>query len=603
MSIDQIFKGMNSRLWTITILVILSSSILLAKLWYEQLRLGKQYRQQILKQSIRQIWISPTRGRIISSDGVLLADNKLAFDLVFHLHEMRRPGRFQHTLDHIQQQAMRINRLIRRSNSLTEDQIHYHIKRYPARPIVIFSDLNDTELTRLYESDIDKKGIDIQVNSHRIYPMGAIGAHSIGFVGHRRLSEKKMKNYSPAYVSVEPVGRAGLEYVYNTRLGGIGGRRTIRVNHLGFHHDSIQSTSAVHGNDLVLTVNSKAQLIAQKLLDKKKGAIVLLDCRRGAVLAMVSSPSYDLNTLGKTYSKLAKDENNRPLVNRALAAGYLPGSIIKPLIAIAALREKVITLHTMFKCQGYYRVANEEIACFNRIPHGQIIVNDALKVSCNAFFIHCGLKLGLDRLQSLLGLAGIGSKPSLELQPGNMRGTYPSRKLIQKYYQRKWTTIDTALISIGQGFISLSPLQAAVYTVAIANGGTLYQPYLVQRRKNDDMAIKQDTSQDDHRSLGLAQNTLRHIRRAMHQVVWAHRGTGQSAQSASMMLAGKTGTTEIGNGQYNTWFICFGPYQNPRYAMAILVENGESGGITAAPLAKQFFEQFLAEDVEALDQK
>jgi penicillin-binding protein 2 len=219
-----------------------------------------------------------------------------------------------------------------------------------------------------------------------------------------------------------------------------------------------------------------------------------------------------------------------------------------------------------------------------------------LESSCNPFFIHGGVNLGLEKLQTIFSQAGIGNDLNFIITYSSSTGSFPSRARKYQTTHQRWNIFDTALISIGQGPISTSPLQAAMFTAAIANGGTLYQPYLVQKVRTQSNHLVKFFQPQVLGHLDVSPATLETIHKGMHEVIHGAQASAGEAQTKTIDLAGKTGTAEVGKGKYkknNTWFICFGPYKEPKYAMAVLIEDGSSGGKTAAPLARRFFELYL----------
>jgi penicillin-binding protein 2 len=320
---------------------------------------------------------------------------------------------------------------------------------------------------------------------------------------------------------------------------------------------------------------------------------------------MASVPGFDLTRVDSShfdstyYKSLQADRERRPLLNRAMHT-YTPGSILKPLIALAALDAGVLQPEALHDCVGAYPLGPQsQIRCWNRSGHGELDLVHAVEASCNPYFIAAGVATGLDRIRPLLLAAGIGSRPALDLPP-----QLPERAefgicpflAARSYGRRKWITADTAFLSIGQGVIGITPMHAALYTAAIANGGSIYRPFLVRSvRRQDGREVSTATPVVESR-LPVRPEHLALIRQGMFLVVNGERGTGRSARNSAISLAGKTGTAEVGTvaeRYHDTWFIGFGPVEQPRYAVAILVEHGESGGRTAAVLAGRLFERWL----------
>lgn len=596
-TIDRFFHGLTPRIWTLFLFFLLLGGLLGLRLWHMQMESGEQYSEDIRRQSIRRLRVPPLRGRIFSADGQLLSDNRLVPSVYFHLHEMRQPGRnsYQRTLDFVVAQAEAVGRVIGRGNPLQREDVVQHLRHVAALPLLVFANLTPEELARLEEHMPPFVGVEIASDSVHFYPFGEVGAQAVGYVGKRFATTEDRQRYS--YFIPELMGKTGLEMRYDAELAGQGGERQVRVDFSGLVREEFDDPSlprARPGDDLVLTLDSKAMRLGQNLMRPYRGALVLLDCHSGAVLALVSSPTFDSNGVGsQAFAATIADTAGRPLINRALAAGYAPGSIVKPLVALALLEAGTITPDTVINCPGAYESGRLKIHCNNRQGHGPMTVEHALEESCNTFFIHAGMEAGIERLSPWLKTAGIGAATGFEL--GGGRGFLPARDNPRNPHP--WYPSDTAFASIGQGLFSLSPLQAAVYGAALANGGTVYRPYIVKEIRNGKTERQLFVTQPELRgTLAAKPENLAVVQHGMWLVVHGDRASGYEAETPVIELAGKTGTAEIGprNDRHkNTWFLCFGPWQDPRYALCVLVEDGASGGKTAAPIARKFFEGYL----------
>ena len=512
------------------------------------------------------------------------------------MHQERKSGR-QMTRFYVLDQITRVATLIHRPVDVTLEQLRRHMTNYPALPYRAFRALGEDELAALLEVMPGIPGMEVNTGMQRIYPMHNIGAHWIGFVGRRDpATEPERAEYN--FWLPELHGRLGLESRFDEELRGDGGLKMVRVDSVGFVHDAVGvAREASGGDDLILTIDSRAQRIAQSLITGKRGAIVALDVRSGAIVAMASAPSFDLGRIHSVYGDLL-NHPGKPLLNRATYASYAPGSIVKPLVALAALKAGVIDADHEIYCPGYYEIGDAKIKCANRGGHGDLDVAGALERSCNPFFIDCGVRTGVDKVAQIYQHAGIGVIPGSEVDSIWARGLRPGREAMQEQRGRSWRIFDTALVSIGQGFINISPLQGAMFTAAIANGGTLYRPHIVQSVRGSDGHFRRVTRPEIMGTLDASEAHIAVVHAGMHQVIHGFEATAPTARSPFVELAGKTGTAEIGprdNRRKNTWFTCFGPYQNPRFAVTVLVENGESGGRSAAPLARQWFESYLSE--------
>ncbi|MFW5803591.1 MAG: penicillin-binding protein 2 [Verrucomicrobiota bacterium] len=586
------------RLWLVGVFFAVLLLLLAARLWVVQVQQGEHHSELLSQQNIRRIRLNPVRGRMLAANGkTIMVDTRPSYDLVFHLAEMRQPGPRSNTIAHIAEKAADFGELLGRESPFSEAGLKRHLHVYPALPITVYSDLSKREMALVAEHLPHEPAAEIRPSSRRHYPFPGIATHVFGFAGRRTPSND---NDQYSYIRPELHGRAGLEKQYDDFLTGTPGMQVVRVDTMGFVHEQIgESTSATPGNDLVLTLDHKLQTAADRLLDDHTGAIVVMEIHTGAVLAMASSPTYDLSSLNaKQYSDMALDQKKRPLVNRAANGDYLPGSIIKPLIAMAALENDVVSADETVACPGVIRIGNARIHCWYRAGHGAVDMRGAIEQSCNVYCIDVGMRTGLDRIRPFMLAAGFGRRPAIDL-PNAADGLVPSRPWARGHWGRGWLAVDTAYLSIGQGAIDISPLQAAVYTAAIANGGMVYRPFLVRDIRTPDGKLRHRTVPDPEGTLPLSRDNLKIVQEGMKRVVNGANATARRARNPYISLAGKTGTAEVGssdNRTHNTWFICYGPLDNPRYAAAILIRNGVSGGQTAAPIAKQLFSTWLEPD-------
>jgi penicillin-binding protein 2 len=327
---------------------------------------------------------------------------------------------------------------------------------------------------------------------------------------------------------------------------------------------------------------------------------VLLNADTGAVVAMVSSPSFDLQALSpkitsRAYQKLIKDPD-RPLFSRATLGEYTPGSIMKPLVALTLLNYGIEPEETI-SCDGKTMIAKARIRCsaWRRGGHGSTDLKHAIEQSCNDYFIEKGKKLRMEDLRDMFESAGLGRITRLGLL--ERQGRLPAREDKKRITGFAWNQYDTSLLCIGQGYVSLTPLQAAVYAAALSSDGVLHKPYLLKEIRSSAGTVLYRTSPRVSGNLDTTPYDLEIVQEAMHMVVNSPGGSGSLAENPLIELSGKTGTAELrvrGKRRQNTWFICFGKNENINYALAIIVEDGVSGGKTCAPIAKAFFMKYLS---------
>ena len=592
----EILTSLRVRIGILLAVAFILFSIIAIRLWEMQVLRAAEYREKSQRQSVRTIRVPAVRGRILARDGTPLAVNRVSYEVLLHPAELRARS-IRDTVDNILAAGEEASRRLGRKNPLTREKVLRHLNYYPGIPLELFRDLSQKESVGLREMLPQIRGLEIAPSPVREYPFGSLAAHLLGYAGRTDPNDADDRRRYSYYIS-DLTGKSGLEKAMDQELCGSPGRKLAIVNSFGFVHEYLETESAAarNGLDLVLTLDLKAQQVAEQILGKRSGAIVLLNAENGEVLAMASSPRYDLNLFtgkipAEEYRILATDERH-PFVHRAAQGAYMPGSIIKPLTAIAALHAGVRP-DELFDCEGKVPFGYSQIRCMNHAVHGEINLYDAIKKSCNCYFVTMGLRAGIDRLSRVFASAGIGSPTGFEL---------PERKGLLPVNSPAWRPEETAYVAFGQGKIELTPLQAAVYAAALANGGYRWRPHIVSRvldtSRNGPPASVRDAVPEIRGHLDATDEMLDIVRDAMHRVVWEPGGSGSRARSGKIELSGKTGTADvIANGKKykNTWFIGFGrdPVKGTLYAISILVEQGESGGRTAAEAAGDFFNRWL----------
>ena len=580
--------------------------ILFFKLYQEQIYSSERYQRRISRQSVRRVRLPGLRGRIFTSDYLLLADSAPSYNLVFYLQEMRRKSR-RRTIENIRKAAAFMAQGLERPDTLTEEKIRRHIRVTPGLPLVIYENLSDIELARAYQLMPQISGLGIEVEAVRNYPQGSLASLVVGFTRTESPQEALDRNdYS--YYQSDFEGKSGVERAFDQIAGnlsvpglaGTPGYELMQVDHLGYACTyQLEHEKPLAGSNIVLNLDSRAQILGEKLMQGKRGALVLLNADTGAVLAMVSAPQFDISRTtpvwARGYYRELLHDPNLPMFNRAIYGSYMPGSIVKPLAALAALKEN-FDPEAKVDCDGRTIVQGTRISCANRFGHGPLNMIQAIEKSCNDYFIEMGLALGEKKLSEMYQAAGIGSTSGLEI--GGVRGLNPAEKINSSKF--KWRKQNTALISIGQDQIKVSPLQAARFTAALANGGKLMETQLLKEVYDDKGKLLFRNQPRMTTQWDLPEGALTTVQQGMFEVVNSPHGSGKSAQSDMLTIYGKTGTAEVDTRQgriNNTWFTCFTAKNNTRYALTILVEEGRSGGRNCAPIAKEFLEKYLLENL------
>lgn len=603
------FSDYRVRIGILVSIGLAGFGVLTAKLYFEQVRRSDAYRERISRQMLRRIRIPGQRGKIFTSDLQILADNNAGTAVVFYPEEMRRPGRNsrKRTIEYIKLASAAAADALGRPDPLTQTSIARHLNYYPGLPITVYSGLTTAEAAKILELARTFHGIGIEPDNSRSYPMGKMASHILGFAGRENpLNASDRKQYF--YYVPDLMGRSGLEKRFDTSLPGdpekavralrgSAGFELVQVDSLGFiRSNKVDYAPPVNGNHLILTLDSRAQKQAERILGSRRGALVMVHAHSGAIIAMASSPGFSPEECtpvlkADVYRKLLNDPA-KPLIPRAYFGSYTPGSILKVLIAMALL-ENGIDPAEKVDCPGSIMIGNTPIRCAATYGHGPLNMYEALERSCNVYFINRALTLDLERLTPVLASAGLGESAGFILP--HSAGVFPDKEAKKRRTKTLWSRFDTALLAIGQGFITLSPLQAAMYTAAIANGGKLMRPYIVRSVVDArGGTIWQETPQV-RKQLAVSPKNLQIVKQGMYQVVHAPEGSGKRAKTPIVSISGKTGSAEVGprhNRRKNVWFIASCTIAGETYAVSMVVEDGRAGGYDCAPAVAEFLEKW-----------
>ncbi len=599
-------------------MIMLGSLLFLGMvLWREQVLNAYKYETSLDRQSIRRVRLPAARGRLFDRNGVCMADNRPSYCLELYVEELRESGRISNTVDRIDHVVDEIAEVLGLIRQTARKDISMHLSKRRPMSLLAWKDLDQEALARWAESDVSMpgssnyiSGVDIYVEPVRCYPEGPTAAHILGYVGRVKKGQSG-KDEDIDYYLPEMQGKRGIERVMNTTLAGEAGGKLLRVNASGFKYDEEKRDSlpAVAGMDIVLTIDMRIQRLLSKALKGKRGAAVILDPSNGDILALCSSPGFDPNDFSPSITQKQLDilvGGHKPLLNRAIAEVYPPGSIFKPVVALAALENKKATGSTSFNCPGYFALGRTRFRCWQKRGHGWIGLKKSIEQSCNSYYCQLGLRCGYEAIYHMASAIGLGQRTNVELgikgvEP-EARGLLPDDAWKRRVYKDAWRKGDTCNLSIGQGALNVTPIQMAVVSSALANGGKVYRPRLIMR----DFAVgsNEETVSSGYlvNDLELSAETLRLVRGGMHDVIHAKSGTGKRAKIDGVEMAGKTGTAQYGargSGKQHTWMIVFAPFNDPKYALAMIVENGDSGGRTVAPLIKEVMEGVFALEHDA----
>ncbi len=579
-------KGLDYLWW----LIIFFMVILAGRVIFLTVLKGAYYQEIARGNSIRSVVIKAPRGRIFDRSGTALVSNVPSMDIV------SIPAALPAENSKLQEISQSLALILNMNQADIQIRLESGSDN-PSAVILIKEDISQDELLNILEKGNELPGIFIEKTAIRQYVDAQIFSHILGYEGKIKQSELEQDS---SYLLTDYVGKQGLEKAYESDLRGVHGANQIEVDSAGNAKREVGIVNPKPGSDLVLNIDAQLQ---KKLYDSisgilektgtKTAAAVAIDPRTGGVLALVNLPSYNNNLFAKKisaedYSSLIKDEN-KPLFNRAISGEYPPGSTIKPAIVAGALSEGTITPSTII--DGLGGVLNVGGFSFRDWKaHGPSDVRTAIAESNDIFFYTIGggygnIKgLGMDTMKKYYNLFGFGSPTGIDLG-GEAAGLIPSEQWKQDKIREKWYIGNSYHASIGQGYVTATPLQLANYTAAIANGGTLYEPHLVAQIKKSTGEVE-NINPKKIRTGFISPEILKVAQEGMRKTVTA--GTAQTLKELSVAVAGKTGTAQYGTaGKTHGWFVSYAPYDNPQIAMAVLVEGGGEGHSSALPITQE----------------
>ena len=572
------------RYLLVQFLLVLCLIVIVGQLAFLQIFRGPYYRQKVNRQSLRKVWIPALRGRIYDRNMFLLAENRPSFDVDVNADELSSRDR-SNVIKHL-------SVLLRKP----ESNLWFYMnpgRRLSYEPARIAQDISFNIATRVSERLNELPAVNISVNPVRKYPGNAIASHIVGYVG--KVSEKNPLLISGEYSMNDLVGKNGIEKEFETELHGQNGQKIVEVDRKSLFVETLDKQPPIPGNDIILTLDRTLQETLEYSFSNRVGAAAAIDPRTGEILALVSSPSYDPNFFvgrvpAREYRTLISNPD-RPLFNRAIQGQYPLGSVFKVITAIAGLETGAITSNTVYHDTGEFQIGNSRPwRNFRNSRNGNINLLTALRVSCNTFFCYHSLKIGIDNLSHYAKIFGFGQKTGIEL-PSEARGLVPNKEWKRKNRKESWYPGDTVNLSIGHGALLVTPLQVARMAAAIGNKGLLLHPRLV-RGYAIGRARTDTRSKESPELIDVSQESLALVRQGMWEVVNTPNGSGRRARVPGLVMGGKTGSAMLSTKTY-AWFIAFAPFDNPRLAIAIVVENARTGGQDAAPIARDAFAAYF----------
>lgn len=574
---------LQSKVLKTFILVGIIFIFLLFSFWKIQILDHKYFWRQSEANRMREISLPPQRGLIKARGGEILAKNIASFKVSIIRENCRD----------FEESCKRISQLLDLELPVLKERIDKYKNLPLFQPIVIKDDLKLNGIAPIKARKEEFPELLIQAEPKRYYPFQSLASHAVGYL--QEISDEELTSL---YIYRKPgdlVGKTGIEREYETKLVGKEGRLLETVDSLGREMGEISRISPVPGQDITLTLDFDLQKKSEELLKGREGAIVALDARSGEILALASFPTFDPN---KFISRFTRQEwldllqsPEFPLENRAIRGLYAPGSIFKLVLALGALDAQLINEWRTYYCSGSTRIYNHPFSCWFKGGHGSVNLYDGIRYSCNIYFYQLGKLMGIEEIARYARILGFGAMTGVDL-PGEKQGLVPDPEWKKKFRNEPWYPGETISVSIGQGPITVTPLQVAKCTALIANRGRRVTPYMLK---------EMEFGEGKNARVDIQESAFEKVIRGMWKSV-NEEGTGRAARIQGMDVCGKTGSTQVvstataeqlGEGERivktHSWFTGFAPRDDPQIVVTVLVEYGGGGGATAAPLAREIF--------------
>lgn len=573
---------------------------------YLQIIKGDDFRQRSENNSVRLRKIRPPRGIIMDANRQVLVENQPSFDIMFAPNRVKDIASVVGKL-----KELYAERSLRLSSDLA-----FAEKARPFAPVKMERNVGMEKVAIVETRALDLPGVFVEPTPIRQYHDGEMISHIVGYTGEITEAELE-KDVTGNCSSGDIVGKYGIERYLDAYLKGKNGGEQIEVNVLGKKVRTLGMVPPLSGYNVVLTIDAFLQKTAWRAMEGKNGSVVAMDPRDGAVLALVSSPSFDANLFNggisfASWEKLSTDPLH-PMENRAVAGQYPPGSTYKIVVAAAALEEGLITPEKTILCNGTYKLGNRVYRCWQKNGHGVVNLHRAIVESCDVYFYNLGKLLGVDKIALYARHFGFGSVSGIDL-PREKSGLVPTKQWKLVRFGEPWQMGETTSVAVGQGFNLVTPMQLVNAYSALANGGVLFRPRLIDKIETaDGVAIKQFSSEKKS-VLPLSKKTQEILSYALWGAVNERGGTGYALKRNEADVCGKTGTAQVVGlpedekarrlkrvaYQYrdHALFVCFAPYKNPEIAVAVIVENAGHGGTAAAPVARKIIEAYFRQKAE-----
>ncbi len=593
----EVPQTLRRRLGVALAAALVGFLLLLAQLWNLQILHGEEMRTLSENNRIRLHRVQATRGTVLDRTGHVLIDSRPSFDAVLVPEDARNA-------------ALTIENLAQLLNQSAAD-MHAVLAQTSSRPpfeeIVVKRDLSWDDVVAIETHQLDLPGVSLRITPRRSYPLGSNLAHLLGYVGEAGPLDLAA---DPRYRMGDLVGKVGLERGWEGFLRGVDGGQQVEVDSVGRKLRVLREVEEVPGDTIKLTVDLELQQAAAQALGDHDGSIVALDPNTGGILAYVTQPAFDPNVFahgvrGDEWRSLLADKH-RPLNNRAVQGQYPPGSTFKIVVATAALEEGIINPFTRIHCPGGLQFGNHYFRCWKKGGHGTVNLHEALVQSCDVFFYQVAQRLGIDAIAKQARTFGLGMPTGIALEH-ERAGTIPDVAWKRQRFKQPWYAGETLSAAIGQGYVTVTPLQMA-NLIAMVGVGKRFRPHFVQQVETPDGEVVHSAEPEVIGTLRVRETTLMQVRDALRDVVNTDRGTGKKARLDGIEAAGKTGTSQVvkmgkervkstqlpWQHRDHAWFVAYAPVEAPEIAVATLVEHAEGGGgAVAAPIAHEVMQTYF----------
>ena len=593
----------KQRLIRVMYCVAAAFFILFFRLFHLQVIQGEELRRLSENNCIRLQSVDPSRGLIFDRNGKTLVDNRPSFNLNIILKDAKPVERTIAKLADVIHVPV--------SELMSKIECDKRVSAY--KPVLLKQDIGRDVLAAVEVRKFDLPGVvvDVKPRRHSLYKQGA--AHLIGYLGEINPAELKSEKY-PGCRGGDFIGKFGVEKAFEPFLRGQRGGRQVEVDAAGQIVAVLKTVGARPGNNIYLTIDQALQQKSEILLKGLAGAVIAMDPTTGQILALASSPAFDQNDFvnGMTRKQWESLVANpfRPMENKAIQGEYPPASTYKIVTAIAGLEEGIIDEKTTFHCPGYYQYGNRAFRCWEKKGHGNVNIFEALTVSCDVFFYQVGQKLGADRLAYYAKACGLEKPTGINLDQ-EATGLIPTTAWKKRRTGIAWQGGETLSVAIGQGYNLVTPLQILVLTSAVANDGLSYKPLILKTIESAEGEVVIQSQSQVQGRLPVSKKTLDIVKKGLWRVVNDSKGTARVARAKGIDISGKTGTVQVVSRKdeeesreterpdhlkAHAWFLAYAPSADPQIAVVVLVEHGESGAATAAPIAREIITTYLKKD-------